>query len=95
MLRAILTMPPLARTVTVSISRPIVVVPRIQRSRWLEAAARWVSLARQEGFLPPVKPRPHIQAIQPSSHASSWAIRQAHRVAPVVKRHAPMAAIVT
>jgi uncharacterized protein (DUF2237 family) len=55
MLRAILTMPPLARTVTVSISRPIVVVPRIQRSRWLEAAARWVSLARQEGFLPPAQ----------------------------------------
>ncbi len=52
MVRAIQAMPPLARTVTVSISRPIVVVPRIQRSRWLEAAARWVSVARQEGFLP-------------------------------------------
>ena len=64
----------------------MVVVPRIQRSRWLEAVARWVSVARQEGFLP-------LASL--ARTPLSWAIRRAHRMAPVVKRHAPMAAIVT
>jgi hypothetical protein len=29
-----------------------------QRTHWLEAAARWVSLARQEGFLLPAQKKP-------------------------------------
>jgi len=30
-----------------------------QRSHWLEAAARWLSLAREEGILPQELPQPY------------------------------------